>query len=106
MTLPFPAWFDLMNDKVMAKHPHAIRVYGYCLRTFPKIFFEPQDVKAWVIALELVMGRDTANESLDLLIERRYLVSHGRAEGNIRRVTMAIVRERLPSGSAEKSAEG
>lgn len=89
--MTFPAWFDLHRDSVIASHPSAGRVYAYLLEN-PRCQFEIQDVKAWLIAEQRGMARDSVNKALDLLIERGYIIEHGRGQNNVRRLTVAIVR--------------
>lgn len=89
--MSFPAWFDFQRDRVIADSPTASRVYAYLLEN-PRCHFEIQDVKAWLIAEQRQMSPGTVNQALDLLIERGYLVSHGRGQNNVRRITVAICR--------------
>lgn len=89
----WPAWFELNKDPIVRARPAAQNVYSYLIEHYPRIFFEPQDVKAWAIAEALHIARDSANHALDLLIERRYLLDHGRGQNNVRRVTIALTRE-------------
>lgn len=90
--MTFPAWFDLNRDPVIRDKPSAYSVYAHLIETYPRIFFEPTDAKAWLIAEVTGLARDSVNESLDLLINRGYLILHGRGLNNVRRVTMAITR--------------
>lgn len=89
--MTYPAWFDLMRDPVIHARPAAQRVYAHLLQN-PRIFYEPEDAKAWKIADELQMSRDTVNDALDVLIEHGYLLDHGRDERKVRRVSVAVVR--------------
>ena len=52
-----------------------------------------QDVKAWLLAEQLGMGRDSVNGALNLLVDRGYLIDHGRGQNKVRRLTVAIIRE-------------
>lgn len=90
--MTFPAWFDLHRDRVITNSPSTIRVYAWLIANYPRIFFEPQDVKAWAIAEDEHMGRDSVNGALDLLTSRGYLLDHGRGQNNVRRLTIAISR--------------
>ena len=85
----FPAWFDLQRDRVIADTPAASRVYAHLIEN-PHCHFEIQDVKAWLIAEQRGMSPGTVNAALDLLIKRGYVISHGRGQNNVRRVTVAI----------------
>jgi hypothetical protein len=87
----FPAWFDLHKDRIITAKPSAIRVYAHLLEN-PRCQFEIQDVKAWLIADQLGMARDSVNEALDLLTKRGYIIDHGRGQNNVRRLTVAIIR--------------
>ena len=89
--MTYPAWFDLHKDPVIAQSPSASRVYAYLLEN-PRCQFEIQDVKAWLIAEQRGMARDSVNKALDLLVDRGYLIEHGRGQNNVRRLTVAIVR--------------
>lgn len=89
--MTFPAWFDLMEDPEILKRPAAQRIYARLLKN-PRIFYEPLDVKAWLLADDLKMGRNTVNEALDLLVKRGYLLDHGRDGRNTRRVTIITTR--------------
>lgn len=90
--MTFPAWFDLNRDPAIRDKPSASAVYAHLIETYPRIFFEPTDAKAWLIAQVTHLARDSVNESLDLLINRGYLIDHGRGLNNVRRVTIAITR--------------
>lgn len=90
--MTFPAWFDLHCDKAVTANPSALRVYAFLIANYPRIFFEPQDVKAWLIAETEQMGRDSVNDSLDLLVARGYILDHGRGQNNVRRLTLTITR--------------
>lgn len=87
----FSAWFALHEDDVIVDHPTAMRVYARLLRN-PRIFTEPQDVKAWAMADDLHTHRDRVNAALDLLVERGYVVEHKRGLNQVRRLTLAIER--------------
>lgn len=89
--MTYPAWFDLMADPAILARPAAQRVYAHLLQN-PRIFYEASDAKAWQIADELKMARDTVNEALDVLIEHGYLLDHGRDERKVRRVSVVIKR--------------
>lgn len=88
----FAAWFDIHADDAVADQPTALRVYARLLRN-PRIFTDPQDVKAWLLADELHTHRDRVNSALDLLVARGYLVEHERGLNNVRRLTVAAVRQ-------------
>lgn len=90
--MTFPAWFDLNRDREIAKKPAAQRVYAHLIETYPRIFFDPIDAKAWLIADELGLERETVGQALAVLCDRGYLLEHGRAPRNIRRVTIALTR--------------
>lgn len=90
--MTFPAWFDLNRDPAIAAKPSAQRVYAHLIETYPRIFFEPTDAKAWLIAETTHLHRDSVNEGLNLLLARGYLLDHGRGLNNVRRVTVAITR--------------
>lgn len=89
--MTFPAWYDLHKDRVIAANPSTIRVYAHLLEN-PRCTFEIQDVKAWLVAETLGMARNSVNDALDLLINRGYLIDHGRGQNNVRRITVAIHR--------------
>lgn len=89
--MTFPAWFDLMRDPAILAKPAAQRVYAKLLEN-PRIFYDPMDVKAWLLAEQMGMARDTVNDALDALIRLGYLCDHGRGQNNVRRVTMIVTR--------------
>lgn len=89
--MSFPAWFDFQRDRVIAAKPTASRVYAYLLE-LPNSQWVVQDVKAWLIAEQRQMSPDSVNEALDLLIDRGYVINHGRGQNNVRRLTVALVR--------------
>lgn len=98
----FAAWFDIHSDDAIVDHPTALRVYARLLRN-PRIFTEPQDVKAWVLAEQMHAHRDRVNAALDLLVERGYAISHGRGLNRVRRLTLAITRQ-VPDPASESHA--
>jgi DNA-binding MarR family transcriptional regulator len=87
----FPAWFEIHRDEVIAERPSAFRVYAFLLEN-PRALYEIQEPKAWFIAEQRKMSPDSVNEALDLLIERGYLIFHGRGQNNVRRVSVATIR--------------
>lgn len=87
----YAAWFDLHNDDVIVAHPTALRVYAHLLRN-PLIFMKPQPVKIWYIAEKLRAGKDNVIASLNLLVERGYVIEHERGAKGVRNVTLAIER--------------
>lgn len=93
----YPAWFELYSDTVIIDHPTALRVYARLVRN-PRIFMEPQDVKAWALALDMHTHRDRVNGALDLLLARGYAIEHPRGLNNVRRITLAIERQLCASG--------
>jgi Fe2+ or Zn2+ uptake regulation protein len=88
--MSFPAWFDFQRDRVVADSPTVSRVYAFLLEN-PRCF-EKQDVKAWLIAEQRGMARDSVNRALDLLVERGYLIEHGRGLNKVRCLSVAIVK--------------
>lgn len=90
--MTFAAWFALHSDDVVVAHPTAIRVYAVLLRN-PRICYQPQDVKAWLIAETLHTHRDRVNAALNLLIHRGYVLEHGRGQNNVRQVTVLLERD-------------
>ena len=88
----FAAWFAIHNDDVIVDHPTALRVYARLLRN-PLIFTQPQDVKAWTLAQEMHTHQDRVNGALNLLVERGYVIEHGRGLNRVRRLTLAIERQ-------------
>jgi hypothetical protein len=99
----YAAWFDIHNDDEIVDHPTALRVYARLLRN-PLIFMQPQDVKAWTLAEDMRVKRESVQVALSLLIDRGYVIDHGRSQNNVRRLTLAM--ERAPQspdvGSAPK----
>lgn len=94
MTLP--AIYDLLADDRVSRTAH--KVYVRLLQTHPRILSEPTEVKAWALARQLGTHRDRVNEAIERLLERGYLIDHGRGTNNVRRITVAVVREdRLPT---------
>ncbi len=87
----FPAWFALHDDDVIADHPTALRVYARLLR-LPKIFLEPHDVKAWLLAEQIGSTRKAVGRAIRLLIARGYVVEHAPGFNNVFRLTLAIDR--------------
>lgn len=87
----YAAWFDLHNDDVVVDHPTAMRVYARLLRN-PLIFMLPQDVKGWLIADDMKVQPRSVYRAIDLLIERGYVIDHGRGTNNVRRLTLAMER--------------
>jgi hypothetical protein len=89
----YAAWFDIHNDDEIVDHPTALRVYARLLRN-PLIFMQPQDVKAWTLAEDMRVKRESVQVALSLLIDRGYVIDHGRSLNNVRRLTLAM--ERAP----------
>lgn len=48
------------RDRAIIGSPSAIRVYAYLLGT-PQILYSPQHIKAWLLAEQLGMARDSVN---------------------------------------------
>lgn len=92
----FPAWFDFQQDTVVARNPVALRVYTHLVLTWPTIFVEPRDLKADGLATELGVTRQSIYKAFTLLVERGYMLEHGRRKNKPRRVQLAI---RRPTGS-------
>lgn len=90
--MTFAAWFELHADDEIVAHPTALRVYALLLRN-SRIFTEPQDTKVWWLADKLGAERETVRRALELLIARGYVVEHERGFNNVRRVTVAVVRQ-------------
>lgn len=90
--MTFPAWFEIHDDAEIVASPAALRIYAKLVRR-PTIFCEPQDVKAWALAEELKIERETVQHGLNLLIEKGYVIVHGRGQNNVKRLTVAMVRE-------------
>lgn len=89
----FPAWFDLATDDEIAAQPTALRVYARLIKDYhPSIFFAPQEVKAWALAEMLGTHRDRVADAIALLIERGYVVEHGRAMSNVRLLILPMER--------------
>jgi DNA-binding MarR family transcriptional regulator len=91
--MTFPAWFEIHDDPEIVASPTALRIYAKLVRR-PTIFFEPQDVKAWALAEELNIERSTVQHALTLLISKGYVIQHGTGLNNVKRLTVAMVRER------------
>lgn len=87
----YPAWFALHDDNVIADHPTASRVYARLLR-LDKIFLEPHDVKAWLLAEQMGCTRKSVGRAIRLLIARGYVVEHAPGFNNVFRLTLAIDR--------------
>ncbi len=90
--MTFAAWFDLHADDVVAEQPTALRVYAWLLRN-DRILEEPQEIKAWVVAEQLHVHRDSVKAALMVLIERGYVVEHPRGYNNVRRLSVATERD-------------
>jgi hypothetical protein len=75
-------------------------VYAYLIGEYPDIFYEPTDVKAWLIADSLEASRDSVNAALKLLIAQGFALDHGRTVNNVRRLTLARVRHLPPKQAA------
>ena len=90
----FAAWFALHEDNVVVDNPTAMRVYARLLRN-PLIFAQPQDVKAWLLAEEMRVHPTSVQAALKLLIDRGYVIDHGRGVHNVRRLTVVV--ERVPA---------
>lgn len=93
----FPAFAELMRDPQVAERPAVQRVYVH-LTEDPRILYEPRDVKAWLVAQQLGMSRDTVNDALDCLIKMGYLLDHGRGQNNVRRVSIIGKRPEQEAG--------
>lgn len=91
----YPAWFDVHQDTEVAKRPTALRVYAYLLRD-PRALFHPVPFKVEIVAAQLRTHRDRITEAVELLLSRGYVLDHGRGSNNVRRLTIALVRE-LPT---------
>lgn len=89
--MTFPAWYDLYADTVIARHPTALRVYAQLLRN-ESIFFEPQVIKAQVLADAVGTNRRRVQEALEMLVSRGYVIEHRRGHYQTRRLTLARVR--------------
>lgn len=90
----FPALTDFPLDPVIGCHPAAQRIY---LRLIALLdFSEPRDVKAWVLADELLMRKATVIKALGILVDRGFLIDRGRSMNNVRKFTLAWSR---PHGS-------
>jgi hypothetical protein len=87
----YAAWFDLHSDDSVVDHPIALRVYARLVRN-PLIFMQPQDVKAWALAAEMHVNKQSVSAALALLIKRGYAIEHGRSVHNVRRLTLAMER--------------
>jgi predicted transcriptional regulator len=87
-----PASLDIFTDEEVLARPTALKVYGKLLG-IPEILFKPQPVK--VINLARQVGRDprSVSRALKLLIRLGYVVDSGRAQRNIRKVTLALSRQ-------------
>src|SRR4051812_12154312 len=92
--MTYPAWFALHEDDAVAASPTALRVYAHLVR-MPNVFFEPQDVKVWLIAERLHTHRDRVTAAIALLVERGYVREHDRGLNNVRRVTL-LMQQSLP----------
>jgi Mn-dependent DtxR family transcriptional regulator len=90
----FAAWFEIHDDDTIVDSPTALRVYARLLRN-PLIFTEPQDVKAWVLAGEMKVHPTSVQAAIQLLVDRGYVIDHGRGVHNVRRLTIAIARAPL-----------
>jgi hypothetical protein len=88
----FEAWFEIHNDDAVVDHPVALRVYARLVRN-PLIFLQPQDVKAWALANEMHVHRQSVAAALALLVQRGYAIDHGRGAHHVRRLTLALERE-------------
>lgn len=95
----FPAWFDFHKDKEINKHPAAGRVYAAILG-LENILFVPRAVKAWVLAEGLGIRKKSVIRSLNLLVQRGYLIEHERDTNNVRRFTVAGTRHPKPGTSS------
>jgi hypothetical protein len=84
----FPALLALATDPVIATHPTAQRVYLHILSMLD--FAEPRDVKAWLIADQLKVRKQTVMASFDILVERGFLTDHGRSLNSVRRFTLTL----------------
>jgi hypothetical protein len=94
----FPALTDFPLDPVIGVHPAAQRIY---LRLIALLDFSaPRDVKAWVLAEELCMKKTTVIHAFTTLVDRGFLIDHGRSMNNVRRFTLAWSRPVTDSGSA------
>lgn len=83
----FPALTDFPLDPIVAAHPASQRVYLRLIAVLD--FTTPRDVKSWVLAEELLVKKSTVIGALTLLIERGFLIDHGRSMNNVRRLTLA-----------------
>lgn len=87
-----PAWFDFHKDRVMQHHPAACTVYASLL-SLENILFEARPIKAWVLAEALGMEKETVLKALNLLVDRGYVVEHGRSANNVRVFSVAAIRK-------------
>ena len=84
---------DLIDDAQLWRHPTSLRVYRE-LRRVQNIYYEPQRVKAWLLATELHTNRRVIQRALELLIRRGFVIECGRGQNGVRQLMLA--RERDP----------
>lgn len=89
--MTYPAWFELHKDPAIVAQPTALRVYASLVGR-AGIFFEPQDVKAWLVAEVLGASRNSVNRSLDLLIRQGYVIEYARGQNNVRQLLLVHTR--------------
>lgn len=86
--MTFPAWFDFHKDAVVRRHPAAMVLYAHVVG-IPESHWKPQQLKAWVLAVEFKFEKGTILSAMDLLVGRGYLIEHARGLNNVRSFTVA-----------------
>lgn len=89
--MTYSAWWDLHKDPIIIASPTALRVYASLLRD-PLIFYQPRDIKAWLLAKELKTKERAIFRALSLLVERGYVIEYGRGRNNVRQLIVPQVR--------------
>jgi DNA-binding IclR family transcriptional regulator len=80
--LTFPALLALATDPVIATILD---------------FSEPRDIKAWLVADQLHVRKQTVISSLDTLVARGFLTDHGRSLNRVRSFTLAWAQSGIAS---------
>jgi hypothetical protein len=87
-SVDFPAYAQLADEPALSAATW--RVYMHCLTCLNLV--EPCPIKVWAVAMELGVSESTARQALEWLIERRYLVGHGRGVRRVRTLRLAYTK--------------
>lgn len=83
----------LIDDSRLWRHPTALRVYRHLYKTYPHIYHQPEDIKAWLVAENVGTNRQRVQKAIELLVTQGWAIECGRGDNGVRRLMLA--RERV-----------